>query len=387
MRVAYICADPGIPVFGCKGASIHVQEVVRALVRRGAEVVLFAARFGGEPPTDLHQVECRALPLPKADNMAAREQAAVAANAALVEAVNTEGRFDLIYERYSLWSHAGMEWAAALGIPGVLEVNAPLIDEQEKHRSLHDRKTAEAIARRVFGAAQAVIAVSSGVAAYVRQQGGINVHVTPNGVDPARFDPTQFDLVPKQDARFTVGFVGTLKPWHDLPIFVEASKIARHRGLDINLLIVGDGPERALLEAKIAQAGLSGATVFTGAVQPADIPALIALMDVAVAPYPTMTDFYFSPLKVMEYMAAGRAIVASRIGDMSCLLSEGETGLFVPPGDPRALADAMLRLHRDPDLRASLGKNARIAAKDKHSWSGVVDKILWLANMPKRNMA
>jgi glycosyltransferase involved in cell wall biosynthesis len=216
----------------------------------------------------------------------------------------------------------------------------------------------------------------------VRQLGGTNIHVIPNGVDPARFDPT-----PKQGGRFTVGFVGTLKPWHGLPVLVEAAKLARMCGVDLNLLIVGDGPARELLEADIAKAGLHKIAKLTGAVQPQDIPPLIARMDVAVAPYPAMPDFYFSPLKVMEYMAAGRAIVASRIGDIGSLLIDGKTGLLVKAGDPAALAGAIVRLSHDRALCVRLGSNARAIVERKHSWSGVADQILNLAHVTKRKAA
>jgi hypothetical protein len=128
MRVAYICADPGVPVFGCKGASIHVQEVVRALVRRGAEVLLFAARFDGEAPADLAHIACRQLPCPQLSCAAAREQEAISANVILAEMLSADEPFDLVYERYSLWSYAAMDWSKVRNVPGLLEVNAPLID-------------------------------------------------------------------------------------------------------------------------------------------------------------------------------------------------------------------------------------------------------------------
>src|SRR5437899_3210985 len=101
MRIAYVCADPGVPVFGRKGCSVHVQEVVRALLARGAQIEIFAARIDGEPLGGLEEVRVHELlPLPRGEPEQ-REQAALAANDFLFAALEREGPFDLVYERYS----------------------------------------------------------------------------------------------------------------------------------------------------------------------------------------------------------------------------------------------------------------------------------------------
>src|SRR5688572_13685561 len=135
-RIAYICADTGVPVFGKKGSSIHVQEVIRALRRRGAQVQLFAARLGGDPPDDLRDLVVHTLPCPDNRDCAERERASQQANAILAGLLQKAGPFDFVYERYSLWSFAGMDHALATRVPGLLEVNAPLIEEQAAHRGL-----------------------------------------------------------------------------------------------------------------------------------------------------------------------------------------------------------------------------------------------------------
>ena len=130
MRIAYVSADPGVPIFGRKGCSIHAQEVLRALLKRGAELDLFAISLGAEPPAGLETVRLHALPPSPKGELAAREQSLLAANADLRKTLERSGRFDLVYERYSLWSFAGMEHARANRTTGLLEVNAPLIEEQ-----------------------------------------------------------------------------------------------------------------------------------------------------------------------------------------------------------------------------------------------------------------
>ena len=146
MRVAYVCADAGVPVFGKKGASIHVQEVVGAFLKLGADIELFAVRFDGECPPELRAMKVHRLTQTAKGDVAAREKALLALNQELRQSVEREDPFDLIYERYSLWSFGAIEYAHDSRTPSVLEVNAPLIEEQAEHRALIDRAAAERIA-------------------------------------------------------------------------------------------------------------------------------------------------------------------------------------------------------------------------------------------------
>ena len=121
MRVAYVCADPGVPVFGRKGCSVHVQEVIRSLLDHGASIELFATRLGGDPPPGLDAVPIHQLPQVPKGQAAVRERLALSANHGLRTALTNTRAFDLIYGRHSLWSFAGMEYAGEYGIPGLLE--------------------------------------------------------------------------------------------------------------------------------------------------------------------------------------------------------------------------------------------------------------------------
>jgi glycosyltransferase involved in cell wall biosynthesis len=381
MRLAYVCADLGVPVFGRKGCSIHVQEVVRALVRQGVRVDLFATRCEGEKPPGLDAVRVHELPAVPRGEPAAREQAALAANPRLRAALDGAGSFDAVYERYALWSFAAMEYARDRGVPGLLEVNAPLIEEQAEHRTLLDRSAALLVAERAFGAAAALVAVSAEVAGYLerfpRTRG--RVHVVPNGVDPWRFPAGLRPSRPGPPGSFTVGFVGTLKPWHGLGTLAEAFALLSRTAPHARLLVAGDGPGREGLEADLGARGLRGAADLVGAVAPEEVPGLLASMDAAVAPYPDLPHFYFSPLKVYEYMAAALPVVASRVGQLAGLIRPGDNGLLCPPGDAGALAEALALLREQPALRRRLGETARADVLREHTWDAVARRVLGLA--------
>lgn len=183
MKIVYCCADPGVPAFGHKGCSLHIQEMLRAMGRKANQLVLLSNRPGGPPPEDLGQVIVEPLPeLPKGDD-ARRELAALAANRDLALAMRAHGDCGLYYERYSLWSYAGLQAAHLAGIPTVLEVNAPLIDEQRRYRSLHNPDIAYQCARKAFAASEVIAAVSAEVAqwldTFAETRG--KVHVVPTG--------------------------------------------------------------------------------------------------------------------------------------------------------------------------------------------------------------
>ena len=377
MRIAYVCADPGVPVFGTKGASVHVQGVLGALSRAGAAIDLYAARTGGEPPGTLRGITCHGLGRPSTQDPAARERALAAADALLATRLVADGPFDLVYERHALFASAAMRAARELGVPGVLEVNAPLVEEQATHRTLVDREGAEAARRRAFGAATAILAVSSALAEELERhpEARGKVRVVPNAVDPARFPapPPAGD-----DGRFTVAFVGTLKPWHGLETLVDAFTLLREDVADARLLVIGDGPGRRDLEARLERAGAADATILTGALTPACVGPVLAAADVAVAPYPPTAEQYFSPLKVFEGMAAGLPVVCSRTGQPAELVRDGETGLLCTPGDPAELARVLAELAADAPRRRRIGAAARAWVLREHTWDRVAERILAL---------
>ena len=380
MKIAYINADSDIPVFGTKGCSIHVQEVLLAMLKRGDEVHLFTTRIGDEAPSDVSTLQIHPLPRLRRFDAATSEQDAIDMNKVVHHALAKEaeqGAFDLIYERYSLWSCAGMQFACERGVRSVLEVNAPLIEEGASNRTLIDRGAAEEIAMRAFRCATVITAVSRQLAHIVEQHPSARgkVHVVPNAVNPLRFAGNMPSL-PQPNA-FVIGFLGSLQRWNGLTTLIESFAMVAEQSATARLLVVGDGPEREELDREIAAHDLIERVKLTGAVSPELVPGLLASMDVAVAPYPRLSNMYLSPLKLYEYMAAGLPIVASRIGQMEEVIDDGLTGILVPPGDAGALARALIDLEQNHAIRARLGQAAREAVRD-HTWDDIVAFVISL---------
>ncbi|NIQ27516.1 MAG: glycosyltransferase [Gammaproteobacteria bacterium] len=173
-----------------------------------------------------------------------------------------------------------------------------------------------------------------------------------------------------------LGFVGSLKPWHGVDLLAETFRRLATNDPRLHLLVVGEGPGARHVEALAAE--LPGRVTRVGPVPQSQVASYLRAMDIAVAPYPRLDRFYYSPLKVLEYMATGRAVVASEIGQVSKLIRHQETGVLVPAGAPAELADAIAGLAADGPLRRRLGAAAAAEVKRQHLWTHRVDRILAL---------
>src|SRR5690606_25206096 len=207
------------------------------------------------------------------------------------------------------------------------------------------------------------VVVSTPLREYLESIGVPTGHciVMPNGVDPGRFAPNEQkngelcrQLGLAQES-FTVGFTGVLRPWHGLDLLLHAVARLAGQGLNVSLLIVGDGPYRGNLEELVSELGLSKVRV-TGRVRHEQVPQYISLFDVAVSPRAT---FYASPMKVVEYMASGKPVVVPRTANFLDLIDEGGNALAFADGDVAELAAALSALYRSPELRRALGQEAR----------------------------
>lgn len=384
MRVLYLSADPGIPVLGRKGASIHVRELAFALASRGVSVTVASPRIDPEGDEVDASVELARIPpvVPGDHADASSLRRAMAEQTAEVAALAHRLGVDAIYERFSLFSAAGVRSAAGLGLPHVLEMNSPLRAEAARFRTLPHPELAAAVEQEVREGTERILAVSAALAGLLAREGvpGRKLEVVPNGVAAARFAPRSAS----GGESFTVGFAGSLKPWHGVEVLLEAAEAALAEEARLRFEVVGDGP----LAAAIGAAALPPARfAWHGALPHAAVLERMRSWRAGVAPYVPVPDFYFSPLKVLEYMAVGLCPVASDLGQIRDLLHGGTRGVLVPAGDAAALAEALVGLARQPGRAARLGEAARAHVLAEHSWQRNADRVLEALATPAEGQA
>ncbi len=294
---------------------------------------------------------------------------------------------DVVYERNGLYNAGVARACGRLGLPYVLFFDADQILESDVSGEPIAgllRWRASRLLRFNLGAADRIICVSEQARAHLTRAWGVaseKIVVLPNGVDVGRFCPDG-EGRDRMRARLGVGssplvvFAGSFFGWHDVPTLLDAFVTVLASHPDARLLLVGDGRERPRMVERAAALGIAQAVHFTGLVPHGDVPSLLSAADIAVAPYPRLEqDLWFSPLKAFEYMAAGLAIVASDVGQLSQVIRDGRSGLLVPPGDAPAMAAALQRLIADADLRRRVGAQARLDAVANHSWEGYLDRL------------
>ena len=385
MRLLYVSADPGIPVLGHKGASVHVRELVTALTAEGARVSLVSPRIAPEgdrldAPAELIELE---PVVAREHRSAASLRAATERQARQLVHLAEQLRVDAIYERYSLHSWAAAHAAEALHLPYVLEVNAPLRDEAREFRSLAHPDLAAEIEARVYVTADRIFAVSMPLAKLLVGAGvdRAKVEVMRNAVTPGRFPARR-----RGGQALTVGFAGSLKAWHGVDVLADAFASAVEKAPDLRLEVVGDGPLAGVFD----RVDLPPERLRRyGTRRHDETLRILASWDIGLAPYvATCPTFYFSPLKVVEYMAAGACPVASDLGDIRYLLDDGACGVLVPPGDAIALGSTLVGLAQDRARVTSVGARARRHAHTSLSWRRNARRVLeCLRSVPSRNLA
>ncbi|MEZ4589776.1 MAG: glycosyltransferase [Chloroflexota bacterium] len=380
MNILYICADRGIPIRGHKGAAVHVRTLSDAFTRAGHTVTIMTPRSGpADGPAPLAEIV--EVPLPTRP-LSLDEDPATHADRRAVEYADyltevaldwiTKNPCDMIYERYSLWSDVGARLSRLLRLPLVLEVNAPLREEAARYRTVSDEARAAKIESAQFSVAHSLSVVSQGVAEYVIQHGAhpAHVHVLPNGVDPTQFYPG-IDGKPLRERyglqeKHVVGFVGSPRPWHDLTTLLRAVAQLRKQDARYHLLLVGKMPDD--IQEMVARLELQAGVTMTGAVPHTAVPHHIAAMDVAVSPHPALGDFYFSPLKLYEYLACGVPTVAANIGQPGKLIQHGKNGRLYEPENAKQLAEQIADLIKNPHHRSKIAWAGASMVLQNHTW-------------------
>jgi glycosyltransferase involved in cell wall biosynthesis len=360
------------------GQAVHLEAMVGALRAAGHTVRVVGppsfeqAELGGES-SGIATIR-RLLP-PFADELAELAYS-IPSYVRLARAAD-EFRPDVVYERYNLFYLAGAWLARRRRLPFLVEVNAPLAEERSRFGKLRLKRLARWTEAFVWRRADHVLPVTEVLAGHVTAAGAARerVRVIPNGIHLEEF-PAPREAPAADPPALTLGFIGFVRDWHGMDQVVR--DIAAWRGTPgLRLLSVGEGPARPGLEALAAELGIADRVRFTGLAKREEVPGLIAGFDIALQPASVP---YASPLKVFEYMAAGRAIVAPDQPNIREVLEHGRTALLFDPDRKGAMSAAVLQLAGDAALRARLGAAARAEVLRRDlTWAGNARRVAALA--------
>lgn len=283
---------------------------------------------------------------------------------------------DLLISRLDMYSFSSIIAAKYLGIPVIIEADAPMVYEA---RTFHSKfkgipGLAEFVERKNFDLSDAAFCVSNDARNhFINERNATDqLKMISNGVDTERFTP-EIDVELKRSLGFTdeivVGFAGSFHYWHGVDNLAKVIQLTLNENPNIRFLLMGQGgPMQKMLQEALAVDEYKNKVTFTGRIDHDKISPYLAILDIVLAPYPQLDFFYYSPVKVYEYMACGRPVIASRLGQISELITDGETGFLTTPGAINEIVDLVLNLSNDKNKRLEVGAEARKYIEQNHTW-------------------
>ena len=324
------------------------------------------------------------LPLPVRLGLKdAREWLRAGKFARLMDHIEMPREIAFVWQRHELFHSAGERLARKIGCPLVLFVTAPKIWEARVwgvRRPGWSRLAERMGDARPLHRAELIACVSDEVAHAVTDLGvgDDRIIITPSTADTDLFRPDIDSSRARRDlsleGRFVVGWAGSFRSFHSLDMLLDVIRRSTQEIPNLTMVLVGSGPERARVRAEIEKQRLEPHVVLTGQIAQSDLPAMLAAFDVAVVPSRSEQGFHYSPLKLWEYLAMGLPVVAPAVGVPDRMLTHGFDAMLYNPGDTESMAAAIVKLERDPQLRASLRPAARAIA-EAHSWARQLEKI------------
>ncbi len=354
------------------GQWVHISALTNALAARGHDITMCGPAQGAERRLDAGGGKGLASLLPAPVYECAEYGYSFAALQRLRRAAGQTAP-DILYERYNLFFHAGVWLKRKLGLPMILEVNAPLAAERAAHGDLALKSLAAKSEAAIWRAADMVLPVTNALADYVRAAGVSEdrIEIIQNGVGDdflSLADPSPVRARHQLADRLVLGFTGFVRDWHGVDRVIRF--IAAHPRKDLHLLLVGDGPARAALETLARGLGVASQVTITGVVQREAMAAHVAAFDIALQP---AVVEYASPLKLFEYMAQGKAILAPASANIREALRDGEDGLLFSQGE---FENALSRAIDDVALRRRIGAAAReTLLRRDFTWAGNARRV------------
>lgn len=363
------------------GQFVHIEELTQALAHLGHEIVMIGPsaveeeEFGAEAGV----VGLLKKYMPQFIYELLELAYAFIDYRRLVRAIKRH-RPDCLYERYNLYLPSGVWASRRFRLPMLLEVNAPVYEERKKYNGIAIDRLAHWSERFTWRGAGYVLPVTKVLAQYVERAGvpGSRIVVIPNAIDPGRFSDVPSRAQAKAalglDDRLVLGFVGFMRDWHGLERVIEL--VARRREPECHLLLVGDGPARQALEQRAASLGIADRVTFTGVVDRDNVAQYIAAFDIALQPDVVP---YASPLKLFEYLALGRAIVAPATPNLLEVLVDGENAALFDPKDHAHFFATVERLCVDSALRERISQGAqRTIVSGGFTWQKNAERVVAL---------
>lgn len=366
------------------GQAVHIEEMIAAMRKLGHEVRVVApsASDEGQMGGGVRWVHQLKGVLPKAIYELLELGYSLIAYRRL-QAAAAEFEPDFIYERYNLFLLAGSMLKRRLRIPLLLEVNSPLVHERSRHSGgLALQRLARWAEGAAWRSADYVLPVTRVLGKYVLDYGvpESRIAVISNGINQSHFagapdtDTAKFQL--GLNGKLVLGFTGFVREWHGVDRVIRWMASPRAPA-NAFLLVVGDGPVRAELEALAATLMVGEQIRFTGVVDRNRVPEHVAAFDIALQPAVTA---YASPLKLMEYLVLGKAIVAPKEPNLMEILTDEKNALMFDDARPDGFESALSRLCEDPDLRANLAGGARASIERLNlTWECNARKVIELA--------
>ena len=345
------------------GQYVHISELVSALRALGHEVIVVApaaterVQFGANAGA----VAIMKRYVPRFVYELMELAYSLIAYYRLKQAV-LRFRPDCLYERYNLFLPAGVWIRKTFGIPLLLEVNAPLYEERRRYEGISLQRLAQWSQRYAWQGADFVLPVTAVLADMVRAAGvpRERIVVIPNGIDPDRFRSSEMSTERAKAKlrlgdRLVLGFTGFVREWHGLDRVVDLIG-ERTEGSGLHLLIVGDGPARESLQTRAKDRGIADRVTVTGIIDRERVADFVAAFDIALQPSVVP---YASPLKLFEYLAMGRAIVAPASPNITEVLTDGENAVLFDPSQSDGMSRAIERICKDGELRRRVADSAR----------------------------
>jgi glycosyltransferase involved in cell wall biosynthesis len=354
MRIACMTCDPSAPYGARLGASVRVAELVDALAREEARVLALVSSVARGAARPAAGVTVEPLPASGKGEGAELRPVPELEQSAWIERRLRRFGADALYERFAPWSAAGSRAAGRLGIPHLVELDAPLKAGSRRCQELVELDGAARLEREVLARAKRVFAVSPPLAAHALQRGAGEVEVCPGAAAIERHPRRS----PRRRSRPVAVIAGRVRPWHGIETVAAAWRLLGDAAP--TLVVVGDAGEASRL---LEQVG----AVLLGPIPHCQLPAVLAEADIGLVPYARDVSDQVSPLKLFEYMAAGLAVVAADLPATRGLASDDQI-LLVPRGDPEALAAAVAGLAVDEPRRDRMGAAARALVAGAHTW-------------------